>query len=256
MIKTAVVTGFGINADYELQTAFEMAGAKAPLIHIKDLIHSPQRIKDFQIIAFPGGFSFGDHIGSGKVFGSLFKLKLKDVLQEHVEAGKLVIGICNGFQVLVKMGILPNLENDWKQEVSLVHNDSGVFEDRWVRASFNSKCQSPWISGLTEMDLPVRHGEGKFVVGSDAIARALEEKNMIALQYMNADGSSPVEYPANPNGSYKNIAGICDPTGRVLGLMPHPEAFIQRENHPLWQRRDIKSGEGLAFFEKGVSFFK
>jgi phosphoribosylformylglycinamidine synthase len=252
---TCVITGFGINADDELRTAFELAGSRADKVHINDLIRSPQSLERYQILAFPGGFSFGDHLGSGKVFAGLFKRSLQGALEEFVASGKLVIGICNGFQVLVKMGILPNLGAAWNPEVSLIHNDSGKFEDRWVRIRFNPSCPCVWTNGLDEMELPVRHGEGKFVTASAAILESLLSDDLDALRYAPRDGTSnKPTYPDNPNGSEQDIAGICDRTGRVLGLMPHPEAFIYPENHPRWTRETISEGKGLQIFERGVRF--
>jgi phosphoribosylformylglycinamidine synthase len=254
MVRACIITGFGINADIELETAFRMAGADSRRVHVTDLVRGRAKLEDFQILGFPGGFSFGDHLGSGKVFASLFKTNLRSELQEFVGEGNLVIGICNGFQVLVKMGILPNLSGSWRQEASLVHNDSGVFEDRWVRVRFNPQSRCLWTREIGEMDLPVRHGEGKFITAGRNVLRALEQKHLIALEYINREKTGSVAYPDNPNGSVGNIAGICDATGRVLGLMPHPEAFIHRENHPRWAREAVKEGEGLEIFRNAVKY--
>ncbi len=253
MVKTCIITGFGINADIELKSAFELAGSKADRIHIKDLIKSPEIINNFHIIGFPGGFSYGDHLGSGKVFGSLFKKNLKNELKAFVESGKIVIGICNGFQVLVKMGILPNLNSNWEPEVSLIHNESGKFEDRWIRALFNKSCKCIWTTGLDEMDIPVRHGEGKFITGSKDILNVLENENLVALKYTSKTDTDSVTYPDNPNGSINNIAGISDRTGRIFGLMPHPEAFIYPENHPTGK---FNNSYGLDIFKNGVNYIK
>jgi len=255
VVRTCVITGFGINADDELRTAFELAGSRADKIHINDLIRAPGSLEKYQILAFPGGFTFGDHIGSGKVFAGLLKQNLQRPLEEFLTSGKLVIGICNGFQVLVKLGILPNLSADWNPEVSLIHNDSGKFEDRWVKVRFNPSCPCIWTQGLDEMELPVRHGEGKFVTGSRSILKTLLSEDLNALSYVSRNtGAERTEYPDNPNGSEEDIAGICDRTGRVLGLMPHPEAFIYPENHPRWTRETITEAAGLRVFERGVRF--
>lgn len=254
MVKTCIITGYGINADDELKKAFELTGSDVRKIHINDLIRNPELFGTYHIIGFPGGFSFGDHIGSGKVFASLFKKKLKHALDEFIASGKLVIGICNGFQVLVKMGILPNLSGNWTQEVSLIHNDSGKFEDRWVRLKINSESPCVWTKGITELEVPVRHGEGKFIISNDTVERQILDNHLDAVMYMSKNGRKVV-YPDNPNGSVHNIAGICDKTGRVFGLMPHPEAFIFPENHPRWQRETITSGAGLALFNNGVGYF-
>jgi len=255
MIKTCIVTGYGINADDELKKAFELVGSEVQKIHINDLIKIPALLDLHHIIGFPGGFSFGDHLGSGKVFAGLFKKKLKKALDRFIASGKLVIGICNGFQVLVKMGILPNLGGDWTQEVSLIHNDSGKFEDRWVTLGINPDSPCIWTKGLSKIEVPVRHGEGKFVIAEEGIEKQILDNHLHAVTYISKNGSKDVQYPDNPNGSVHNIAGVCDKTGRVFGLMPHPEAFIFPENHPRWKREKIAYGYGLDIFKNGVGYF-
>ncbi|HEQ70993.1 MAG TPA: phosphoribosylformylglycinamidine synthase subunit PurQ [Spirochaetia bacterium] len=250
-----VIIGYGINADLELAEAFNKAGGRAERVHIQDLITVPSRLSRYDIVAFPGGFSFGDHLGSGKVLAALCKQHLQPALTRFVTAGKPVIGICNGFQTLVKMGILPNLSGDWKQDVSLIHNDSGLFEDRWVHLKINPHSPCIWTRGLARLELPVRHGEGKFVVGSDHVRKLLVEKNLIALQYTDQAGDAP-GYPGNPNGSLLDIAGISDPSGLVFGLMPHPEAFLFSENHPRWTREKIDRAAGLFIFERGIDYVR
>ena len=183
-----VITGFGINADEELALAFEMAGGAARRVHVTDLIAEPSLLDEFRILAFPGGFSFGDHLGSGKVFATLFRRNLGPRFAAFVDRGGLVIGICNGFQVLVKMGVLPNLSGDARQEVSLIHNDSGRYEDRWVRVSFEEDSRCVWTRGLKEMDLPVRHGEGRFVTPSPEFLADLRARGLVALRYVVACG--------------------------------------------------------------------
>ncbi|WP_028972670.1 phosphoribosylformylglycinamidine synthase subunit PurQ [Spirochaeta cellobiosiphila] len=243
-VHACIITGYGINSDLELAEAFEMSGAKADRIHINDLIKDSSKIHEYHIIGFPGGFSFGDHIGSGKVFAHLFKKNLKEDLDKFIKAGKLIIGICNGFQVLVKMGVLPNTESDWIPQTSLIHNDSGEFIDKWVRVKFNQNSPCIWTRGLTEMDLPIRHGEGKFIYSDMYIRKLINESNLVALQYINE----------NPNGSEDDIAGITDITGQILGLMPHPEAYRFETNHPLWRRGMVNSDLGIKIIKKGVDF--
>jgi phosphoribosylformylglycinamidine (FGAM) synthase-like amidotransferase family enzyme len=253
-----VVTGYGINADEELARAFRMAGACARSVHAGDLVADPRLLGRFDILALPGGFSFGDHLGSGKVLAHLFRRSLRPALEEFVASGGLVIGICNGFQVLVKMGLLPNLSSRWEPEVTLVHNESGVFEDRWVRVAFDPASPCVWTRGLPAMDVPVRHGEGRFMAANGQVLAELAAAHLAAAHYLPRDGGpGPAPYPDNPNGSVDGIAGITDRTGRVFGLMPHPEAFLFRENHPEWTRtapsrgtRD--KGNGLAIFQTGV----
>jgi phosphoribosylformylglycinamidine (FGAM) synthase-like amidotransferase family enzyme len=188
------------------------------------------------------------------VLGNLFKSRLKVTLDAFVASDKLVIGICNGFQVLVKMGILPNLSGRWDQDVSLIHNDSGKFEDRWVTCRFEEKSPCVWTKGLTRIDLPVRHGEGKFVIGSKEAEKALIDEKLASVFYVSRQGGD-IGYPDNPNGSAYHIAGISDRTGRVFGLMPHPEAFIFPEQHPRWKRERIGEGSGLAIFKNAVAYF-
>lgn len=245
-VNTAVITGYGINADRELEKAFELAGSKAERIHINDIIANPQSLGKYHILAFPGGFSFGDHLGSGLVFAHLFRKNLKPHLDKFISEGKLIIGICNGFQVLVKMGVLPNFGRDWTPEVSLVHNNTGVFENSWLTVSFGRQSRCIWTKELDEMDVPIRHGEGCFITLSDEILEKIEKENLAAVRYADR----------NPNGSVSNIAGITDLTGRILGLMPHPEAFLYPENHPKWTSEQITEGAGLKLFKNGVSYIR
>jgi phosphoribosylformylglycinamidine synthase subunit PurQ / glutaminase len=249
--RVCVVTGFGINADEELAHAFDIAGGRAARIHVRDLIDRPDQLSGYRILAFPGGFSFGDHLGSGKVFATLLRRNLGAALQRFTTDGGLVIGICNGFQVLVKMGILPNQALTGSQEVSLIHNESGKFEDRWVRVRFEQGSRCVWTRGLPDMDLPVRHGEGRFIASSPDCLRSLESGGLICVRYSAPHGGE-VCYPDDPNGSEAHVAGICDPTGRVFGLMPHPEAFMHPENHPDWSRGAVTEGLGLRVFVNGV----
>ncbi len=251
-VRVCVITGYGINADVELALAFELAGATAERVHVNDLLAAPQRLASYRIIAFPGGFSFGDHLGSGKVFATLVRRRLRPAIEELVAGGGLVIGICNGFQILVKMGILPNLSGAWEQEVSLVPNDSGKFEDRWVRLTPDPESTCVWTRGLLPMDLPVRHGEGKLVTGSPGVLAQVRSLGLAAVRYSSRVGGLP-SYPENPNGSEDDIAGLSDATGRVFGLMPHPEAFLVPENHPEWSRGGVKEGRGLEVFRAGVA---
>jgi phosphoribosylformylglycinamidine synthase len=249
--RVCVIVGLGINADVELGQAFRTVGGDSSFVHVKDLIADPERLASFDILAFPGGFSFGDHLGSGKVFATLFKRNLGAAMNGFVSRGGLVIGVCNGFQVLAKMGALPNMSGSSTQEASLIHNDSGQFEDRWVRVRCDDRSRCAWTRGIGEMDLPVRHGEGKFIVRSPEVLARLAEEGLIALRYASPGGGQPA-YPEDPNGSDGHVAGICDPSGRVFGLMPHPEAFVHAQNHPDWTTGSIARGEGLRIFANGV----
>jgi phosphoribosylformylglycinamidine synthase subunit PurQ / glutaminase len=252
-VKACVITGYGINADEELVEAFRLAGASPERRHVRELLEDPRPLDRYRILAFPGGFSFGDHLGSGLVFAGLCRGPLKEALEEFIERGNLVIGICNGFQVLVKLGILPNLSGRWEQEVSLVHNDSGLFENRWVRVQSEPTSPCVWTRGIDAVELPVRHGEGRLVAATDGILHAVEAQGLVALRYARRwGGQGPAPYPDNPNGSIHDIAGICDSTGRVFGLMPHPEAFLFPHNHPRWTREAVPEAMGRRFFDNAV----
>jgi phosphoribosylformylglycinamidine synthase len=245
-VKVLVLTGFGINADLELTEAFRMAGADPQRIHLNDLLAHPGMMKNYKILAFPGGFSFGDHLGSGLVLAHIIRNKLRAQMEQFIRADGLVIGICNGFQVLVKMGFLPNTEGNWVPEVSLVHNQSGRFQDEWVRLKVNRESPCIWTKGITEMEVPVRHGEGRFIFRDDDVKKRVSAQNLVTLTY---EGG-------NPNGSELDTAGISSPDGRILGLMPHPEAFLCRENHPEWTRQKPVRNNGVKIFENAVNFFK
>lgn len=253
-----ILTGFGINCDYETAAAFEMAGATAHRVHLNDLIAEPRRLHDHQILAIPGGFSFGDDVASGKILANRMRYRLGSELNRFVDNGNLAIGICNGFQVMVKMGLLPRFTSGFAQTVTLTHNDSGRFEDRWVhlRAESNGPCV--WLRGIDAIELPIRHGEGKFIPQDETVLKALADGNQIALRYTLPNGDPAAgEYPANPNGSTADIAGICDPSGRIFGLMPHPEAYVTRTHHPQWTRRDLpEQGAGLTLFQNAVNYLK
>lgn len=255
-VEAIVLTGFGINCDHETAHAFERAGAAARRIHLNDLIEAPEALDRAQILAVPGGFSFGDDVASGRILANRMRYRLGAPLERFVKDRKLVIGICNGFQVLVKMGILPLFEGRMQQEVTLTHNDSGRYEDRWVHLQADPATPCVWLRGIHHLELPVRHGEGKFIVPNAGVLQQLQANGQIALRYADADGS-PANgvYPRNPNGSMDDIAAICDPSGRIFGLMPHPEAFVDREHHPRWTREVLpEEGAGLALFRNAVEY--
>jgi phosphoribosylformylglycinamidine synthase I len=249
-----ILTGYGINADKELKWAFDLAGGNARIVHLEEVIENKAMLDDFQILAFPGGFSFGDHIASGKVYGNIFKHNLFDGIKNFIEKNKLVIGICNGFQIITKLGLLPNLDGTYKQSASLMENESGHFEDRWVHLKAE-KNSSPWLTGIDKLYLPVRHGEGKFIAKDEAILKQISEGGQILLKYYDPD-SDETGYPFNPNGSIMDIAAISNTGGNVFGLMPHPEAYIFPENHPNWTEGKKEKLTGLKIFENGVNFYK
>lgn len=244
MVSVCILTGYGVNAEEELAEAFRGQGAWVRLVHLHDLLENRSLLNGFQILGIPGGFSFGDHLGSGRVFALLLRRYLRPQLARFVADGKLIIGVCNGFQVLVKSGILPDLDGEWEPSVSLIHNDGGTFVDKWVRLEWNRKNESPWLNELRDTEMPIRHGEGRFIFGSEATRRAVVSGNLIALRYAGE----------NPNGSEMAIAGITDRTGRVLGLMPHPEAYLVHENHPRWNVEPAVVPPTHALFRNAVEF--
>lgn len=254
--KALVLTGYGINCDYETQHAFNLVGADAKRVHINDIIDKIENLEDYQIIAFPGGFSFGDDISSGKVLANKLKFNIFDDLQKFMGDGKVIIGICNGFQSMVKLGILPAFERNYKKQVTtLTFNDSGRFEDRWVYLKINPKSRCIFTKNIDMLYLPVRHGEGKFVA-KEIFLQKLNKNNQVALWYVDEKGDLS-DYPWNPNGSLENIAGICDGTGRIFGLMPHPEAYLYKTNNPRWTREKLsEEGMGVKVFRNAVDFIK
>jgi phosphoribosylformylglycinamidine synthase len=236
-VNVLVLTGYGLNCDHETAYAFELAGARASRVHINALIDGTIRLDDYQIMVFIGGFSWGDDHGAGVIQAVHMKTHIGDKMLEFVESGNLVLGICNGFQALVNLGLLPGFDGDYqKRSVALAFNDCGNFRDQWVRLKVNSAAPCVFTRGIDEAEFPVRHGEGKLYADASIIER-LAEANQIVVQYALADGMpAGGRFPYNPNGSIHDIAGICDPSGRIFGLMPHPEAFNHWTNHPDWTR--------------------
>ena len=234
-VAVLVLTGYGLNCDHETAHAFELAGARSKRVHINSLINREVSLDDFHILVFGGGFSWGDDHGAGVIQAVRMKTHLGDAMCRFIEAGRLVLGICNGFQTLVNLGLLPGMDNDYKRRsVALTYNDCGNFRDDWVTLKVNKKSSCVFTKDLDLYDLPVRHGEGKFICDTTMLDR-LEENNQVVLRYALTDGSpADGKFPENPNGSLHDIAGICDPTGRVFGLMPHPEGFMHVTNHPQW----------------------
>ena len=244
----------GANCDEEAAAAFQLAGAKVEKLHVNTVRENPHRLRDFQILVIPGGFSYGDDIAAGKVLALQLSHFLADALREFRDEEKLILGICNGFQALLKAGLLIPPDEDGPL-ASLGFNDSGKFEDRWIHLEVTpGKC--PFLKGMDRLHVPVAHGEGKFVCRKEWIVRGLGQAGQVVLRYVDAEGRRG-GYPANPNGSQDDIAGICDATGRVLGLMPHPERHIFPTQHPQWNRNGLKEeGEGLQLFRNAVEFFR
>ncbi len=258
-VKVLVITGVGLNCEKETAAAFASCGATAEQVHLNDLLNGKHTLEEYHILAFIGGFSFGDHLGSGTVFANRIKFRLAEDLRKFVAAGKLVIGICNGFQTLTRLGLAPALNGKYlEQQAALTNNDSGVFRDDWVTLKANPASPCIFTKNIDTVRLPIRHGEGKFVA-DEAVLAEIEAKNLVVVRYASADGSPAAGFPENPNGALNDIAGICDETGRIFGLMPHPEAFLSPYNAPDWQEKKLAGelpewGEGRIFFENAVAF--
>lgn len=247
--RALIIRTAGTNCDRETEFAFKVAGAETLLGHL-NYLRSSSGIADFQIICIPGGFSYGDDLGAGKIFSLELVRWMKEELEKFLDKGGLVLGICNGFQVLVKTGMLPDL--DFRQKVTLTFNASGRFEDRWVYLKVES--HSVWLEELPALiSLPVAHGEGKFYT-DQGILDKIEANQQAALRYVDAEARL-AGYPFNPNGSLNSIAGITDVSGKVLGLMPHPERFVFKHHSPFWKEKEVFPW-GLKFFENAVSYFK
>lgn len=252
--KVLIFRTAGINCDRETEFAFQEAGADTQLLHI-NLVKKKRALSSYQILCIPGGFSYGDDLVAGKIFSLELALWFKDELVRFLDKAGLILGICNGFQVLAKTGILP--DRDFSQKVTLTVNDSARFEDRWTYlkiSSNNTAAHTIWFQGLPEIiNLPVAHMEGKFYA-EEAILDRIEGNRQIALRYVDTAGKSG-GYPYNPNGSLSDIAGITDTSGKVLGLMPHPERCIFRHHHPLWHQQQLEPW-GLVVFKNAVNYFK
>ncbi len=241
-VKVLIMTGFGLNCDSETAYAFQLAGAQTRLVHINSLVDRSTSLDDFQIMVFIGGFSWADDHGAGVVQAVRLKTRIGEKILEFIDRGNLVLGICNGFQALVNLGLLPAFNQDYsRRSLALTFNDCGNFRDQWVYLKTNPESPCVFTRGIEAAEFPVRHGEGKFYADDNTLARLLEN-NQVALQYADAEGNlAQGRFPYNPNGSLQDIAGICDPTGRIFGLMPHPEAYNHWTNHPEWTRNFEKA---------------
>ncbi len=266
-VKAIVLTGNGTNCEMEMAHACELAGADVvDIVHISELLFGEKRLANYSFLNLPGGFLDGDDLGSAKAGANRFlhariaganEMLIEDLLK-FIADGKLVLGVCNGFQLMVKLGLLPALDGNFtKQSSTLTFNDSGRFEDRWVYLKANAQSPCVFTKGIDVAYYPVRHGEGKFVPESQDILEEIKKKNLVALQYSTAEGALTMDYPANPNGSTSAIAGLCNESGRLFGLMPHPEAYLHRTNHPRWTREDLpEEGEGIAIFRNAFDFIR
>jgi phosphoribosylformylglycinamidine synthase subunit PurQ / glutaminase len=272
-IKALVLTGYGLNCDYETDFSLKLAGADSRRVHINDLISGRKdnteiRLGDYHILVFGGGFSWADDHGAGVLMAAKMKQHLGEELNVFVQNGNLIIGICNGFQALVNLGLLPGFGGEYRERsVALTYNDSGNFIDEWVRLTVSPKSPSVFTGGISSLELPVRHGEGKFYASQETIEQLFLSQQVV-MQYADDNGNAAGGvWPLNPNGSLRDIAGICDATGRVFGLMPHPEAFNHVANHPDWTRKKEafarrgqttlpEEGEGIRIFRNAVDYMQ
>ncbi|MDR0799925.1 MAG: phosphoribosylformylglycinamidine synthase I [Endomicrobium sp.] len=258
-VKALILRTAGTNCDCETQAAFELSGAIAERMHINALIEKKDKIFEYDILAFPGGFSYGDDIASGKILSTEIKNKLGDKIKKFALSDRPIIGICNGFQVLVKMGLLPDPES-FEQISTLSYNDSDKFECRWVYLKTGKKIQNEsnciWTNNLPDIiSLPVAHGEGKFIPNDEKLLDSLNKNNQVVFRYSSKDGGKP-EYPLDPNGSVEQIAGICNTKGNVFGLMPHPERYVFALQHPAREGISGGYGWGKIIFQNAVDFVK
>ena len=260
-IRAIVLRAAGINCDTETEHALELAGAEAQRVHINRIVEDKKLLEKFQIIVFPGGFSYGDDVAAGKILANQVIHHLYEPLQKFIDNGKLILGICNGFQVLVKAGILPGNSTSRQEEVTITYNDSGKFEDRWVHlAPQTDKCV--FIKPGRQIYLPIAHGEGKVVTRDTNTLEELKSAGHIAFKYVDENGKE-CPYPVNPNGSVDSIAGLTDTTGRILGLMPHPERHVRPTQHPHWSRHESRTAsseqrtaDGMTIFNNAVKYIR
>lgn len=255
--KVLVFSGYGLNSEEETAYSFELAGAEAKIVHINDLVDGISKIDDYQILAFPGGFAYGDDTGAGNAYANKLRNHLWEEVERFVNKDRLVIGICNGCQVVANLGLVPAFDRHYgERQIALTNNDSARYNTRWV--DLEVKAKSPWLEGIEALSLPVAHGEGKFFATEENL-KQLEEKGQVALKYVKGPMSEYLDLPANPNGSVMDIAGIVDETGRILGLMPHPERgifFVQRPDWELRKEELIRKGEKLPEFSDGLQIFR
>ena len=254
--KVLILRTAGTNCDYETRYAFEKAGAKVDAVHINILLANKNLLKDYQILTLPGGFTYGDDVSAGKILSNQIKYNLEEDIKTFIHEKKLILGICNGFQALTKAGLLPAIDKQ-HQEATLTFNDSNKFEDRWVYLKICSNKSIFVKDGeISKIYLPVAHGEGKFVTQDESILNKITMNHQIVFKYVNEQGEE-TGYPWNPNGAARNIAGICDPTGQILGMMPHPERHVEPTQHPRWTRNGLREfGDGFLIFRNAVDYVK
>ncbi|MBU1151731.1 phosphoribosylformylglycinamidine synthase I [Patescibacteria group bacterium] len=263
--KALIITGYGINCEEETAQVFDSQGAEAKIMHLGDIIKNPACLNDFQILAFPGGFSYGDDTGSGNAIANKIKNNINDELLRFAQEDKLIIGICNGFQMLANLGLVPAINNAYgERRVALMHNAQARYECRWIHVKTSSdKCI--WTRNIDSLHIPIAHGEGNFYTDEETL-KQIEANDQIAFRYTKEDGSpANGEFPHNPNGSLQDVAAICDPSGRILGMMPHPERFHCATNECGWtlkrqkllrEGKDLQQeGDGLKLFKNAVTYF-
>jgi phosphoribosylformylglycinamidine synthase len=261
--RALVLSGYGLNCEEETALAFVRAGALADIVHINDLIARKRSLGDYRILAFPGGFAYGDDTGAGNAYANRLRNNLWGEVRKFVEEGNLVIGICNGFQILANLGLLPNFGNSYERKIALLHNDSARYTVRWVDLAFFGS--SPWVKGLGAMALPIAHGEGR-LYAEEGVLEEMNRKGMVAARYVKGEICETQGLKHNPNGSLQDIAAITDESGRVFGIMPHPERAQHFTNLPDWtllrekaRRRGgeelPKEGPGLRIFQNAVGYF-
>lgn len=272
-VKALVLTGYGLNCDYETDYSLKLAGAQSNRVHINQFITEKEgpvaaKLKDYHILVFGGGFSWADDHGAGVLMAAKMRHHLGEEIARFIRDGKLIIGICNGFQTLINLGLLPGFDYNYEERrAAITYNDSGNFIDTWVNLKINEDSPCVFTRGLSNLELPVRHGEGK-VYAADHDIRQLILNKQVVLQYATQDGRpARGSWPFNPNGSLEDIAGICDPSGRIFGLMPHPEAYNHYTNHPDWTiKKEMltrkgtqltsEEGEGIKIFRNAVAYFR
>ncbi|MFA4916367.1 MAG: phosphoribosylformylglycinamidine synthase subunit PurQ [Syntrophales bacterium] len=267
-VKSIVITGYGTNCEMETAHACRLASSdEVDIVHISTLLNGEKNLDDYHFLNLAGGFLDGDDLGSAKAGANRIlhakikgtEEKLYDQFTRFIEQGKLILGVCNGFQLLVKLGMLPGFDGNYRNQIATVtFNDSGRFEDRWVYLLVNRNSPCVFTRNMEGIYLPVRHGEGKFITKNDDVLKRLHRDQRVVVRYSHADyRESTMDYPANPNGSVDGIAGICNETGRIFGLMPHPEAYLHYTNHPRWTREKLpEEGMGLIIFKNAIDFLK
>lgn len=257
--KSLVLAGYGLNSEEETSFAFEQAGFQSAIRHINDLAENPGELNDVQVLCIPGGFSYGDDTGSGNAFAQKMRLTLWDHLKKFVERDTLTLGICNGCQIVANLGLAPAIDKKYGERfVAVTHNLTARYQCRWVDVGVQD-ANTPWLSGITKMHIPVAHGEGRFMMDK-SVLKTLQDMKQIALRYTKPDGTPALdEFPYNPNGATNDIAGITDPTGRVLALMPHPERGMftwQRDDYALLKDRARREGKALPEQADGLQLFE